>query len=101
MFHGWFDTAPACAHCGLVFERSPGYFLGSTYINYGITAVGLMALYGGLHFGVGWTNRELAIPLSLFCVGFPMYNFRRARALWLALDCRWDSTIYTTREGQG
>lgn len=29
----------ACSQCGLVFEREPGYFLGSFYISYGLGAV--------------------------------------------------------------
>ena len=41
--------SPRCAVCDLRYEREPGYFLGSIYINYGLTAllvtIGYFALY--------------------------------------------------------
>lgn len=82
-----------CENCGLKYERAPGYFLGSAYVNYGITAIVLMASYFSLHFGVGWTNRQLAVPLAGFCMLFPLFAFRYARAIWLALDCHFDSSV--------
>ena len=32
MFHGWFRMAPACAACGLRFERAQGYFVGAIFV---------------------------------------------------------------------
>ena len=87
-----------CSECRLKFERAPGYFLGSSYINYGLTAVALMIMYFALHFGAGWTNRELTYPLVAFCVVFPLFTFRYARALWLALDCHFDQSVLADRE---
>ncbi len=31
-----FEPSKSCSQCGLVFEREPGYFLGSFYVSYGI-----------------------------------------------------------------
>lgn len=84
---------PRCAHCGLTYERAPGYFLGSAYINYALTAVLLTVMYMLLHFGLGWSNHALAWPLGAFCVLFPLVTFRFARALWLALDCHFDKSV--------
>jgi uncharacterized protein (DUF983 family) len=93
LFIGWFTMPEHCSHCGLTYERAPGYFLGSAYINYGITALLLTVMYVTLHFGVGWTNRQLAWPLATFCVLFPLVTFRYARALWLAMDCHFDQSV--------
>jgi hypothetical protein len=82
----------ACPHCRLHYERAPGYFLGSTYINYGVTVIAVMIVYFGLHFGVGWSNTSLAAPLAGFCMLFPLYFFRYARSLWLAIDYYVDPT---------
>ena len=82
-----------CDECQLKYERAPGYFLGSSYINYGLTAVALTVLYVALHFGAGWSNRELTVPLVGFCVLFPLFSFRYARGLWLAIDCHFDKSI--------
>lgn len=98
LFIGWFTMPERCSECGLKYERAPGYFLGSSYINYGLTAVALTILYVALHFGLGWTNRELTFPLVTFCVLFPLFSFRHARALWLALDCHFDKAVLEDRE---
>ncbi len=79
-----------CAHCGLVYERAPGFFLGSAYLNYGVTCLSLIVLYLGLHYGCGWTNRQLAAPLMAYCIIWPLVFFRYARAWWLAMDCFFD-----------
>ena len=98
LFIGWFTMPERCSDCGLKYERAPGYFLGSSYINYGLTAVALTILYIALHFGLGWSNRELTFPLVGFCVIFPLLSFRHARALWLALDCHFDKSILAGEE---
>ena len=72
------------------YERAPGYFLGSAYINYGLTTVLLTVLYVALHFGGRFDNRTLSGPLAAICVLVPLYNFRYARSLWLAIDCYFD-----------
>src|SRR5690606_2944625 len=93
LFRRWFAMHPQCPNCRLTFERGHGYYLGSIYINYGLTAILLFTLYMSLHFGVGWSNRQLAIPLGAFCVIFPLVMFRFARAFWLAMDCHFDKSL--------
>ncbi len=87
-----------CSDCRLKYERAPGYFLGSAYINYGLTAVTLIAMYFILHFGLELSNRDLAAPLAIFCVMFPLLIFRYARALWLALDCQFDKSVLASED---
>ncbi|MFG0335730.1 MAG: DUF983 domain-containing protein [Maioricimonas sp. JB049] len=98
LFCGWFTMPERCSECNLKYERAPGYFLGSTYINYGITAAILTVLYMTLHFGAGISNRHLALPLGIFCVLFPLFTFRYARALWLAMDCHFDRSVMSGEE---
>jgi len=98
MFRGLFTMHERCANCGLKYERAPGYFLGSSYVNYGLTAMALLVMYVVLHYKVGYSNKDLAGPLAGFCVIFPLAIFRQARALWLALDCRWDPSLMETDE---
>lgn len=98
LFLGWIRMSERCSECHLKYERAPGYFLGSTYINYGLTAIFLMAAYFILHFGFGFSNRQLAWPLLAFCVAFPLITFRYARALWLAFDCHFDRSVLSGDE---
>ncbi|MFP6769408.1 MAG: DUF983 domain-containing protein [Planctomycetaceae bacterium] len=86
----WFAMHERCDGCGLKYERAPGYFLGSAYINYGWIGMLLLLLYPTLHFGLGFTNRQLLIPLAVVFVGGPILLFRHARSAWLAMDCVFD-----------
>jgi len=92
LFRTWFTMHERCSSCGLVFERAPGFFLGSAYVNYAFTAITITALYMGLHFGLELSNAVLAIPLGLYCLLVPLVVFRYARAWWLAMDCYFDVT---------
>jgi uncharacterized protein (DUF983 family) len=94
MFASLFRMYERCAHCHLKFEREPGYFLGSIYINYGITAVIITIGWVVLRFGYDVDPKLLLIGFGTFLVVFQSLFFRYARALWLALDCRFDSSLY-------
>ncbi len=92
LFSGWFRMYDDCPNCKLQYERDPGYFLGSTYINYGLTTLVMTIAYVTLHFAVGLENNVLVVPLLMFCVLFPTLFFRHARSFWLAFDCFFDAS---------
>jgi uncharacterized protein (DUF983 family) len=90
IFHGWFAMHDRCAACGRRFNRAPGYFLGSIYFNYGVTAVLLIIGYfslflSGIRVGQGWL-----LALAALALVFPLWFFRYARALWIAVDEHFD-----------
>jgi uncharacterized protein (DUF983 family) len=87
LFRGLLRMNQKCSNCEFSFERSPGYFLGSTYINYGVTAATTTFSYVLLHFGFECTNSQLLPGLVTFIAIFPLVFFRFARSLWLSLDC--------------
>jgi len=79
-----------CDHCGLRFRRAPGYFLGSIYFNYGLTALLVVIAYPALYF---LTSLSAPIRLSIVMAVvllFPLWFFRYARSLWLAFDLYFD-----------
>ena len=98
LFRGWFRMHDRCSECHLKYERAPGYFLGSAYVNYVVTAILLTVAYVGLHYGAGYSNRALALPLGAFCVVFPLFLFRYARSSWLAMDCYFDPAGFDPRD---
>jgi len=69
-----------------MFEREPGYFLGSIYFNYGLTAVIVTVLSISLLMFTTVSETTLLWSLGAFCVLFPMWFFRYARGLWMAWD---------------
>lgn len=92
LFRNLISMHQRCSHCQFKFERPAGYFLGSTYINYGVTALITTASYVTLFFGLGWPKARLLPGLLLFCSVFPLVFFRFARSLWLSFDCFFDRT---------
>lgn len=97
MFSGLFRMHEACAHCHLRYEREPGYFLGSIYVNYGVTALASTVGWVALRFGYGLETRGLLLGFAAFCVVFPVLFFRHARALWLVMDGMFDDSLFTDR----
>ena len=81
-----------CSECDFKFEREPGYFLGSTYINYGWTAASLTVAYIFFHVALEYPNSYVVPPLVAWFLFFPMFFHRYARAFWLTFDCYWDHT---------
>lgn len=79
-----------CECCGRKYEQAPGYFLGSIYINYGLTAVMVAIGYPTLVFGYGYPEDVIVWLAFLFCLVFPFWFFRYARSLWLGIDQLFD-----------
>ncbi len=80
----------ACDSCGYGLDREPGFYLGSIYVNYGLTALLLVAICGPIVLLTD-TSYTLITPLALlFCVAFPTWFHRYARSIWLGFDFRWD-----------
>lgn len=93
VYTSWLQMPPACEVCGLRFHRDPGYYLGAVYVNYGITSMITTGVFLIGRFKLGISGPQLLWPLFAFCVIFPLLMFQRARVLWLAFDCRFDSSV--------
>ncbi len=89
-FAGLIRMKPHCSTCGFIFEREAGYFLGSTYINYGFTAGIALLSFLILRFYFSVESDLAFVFLLLFCLTFPFLIFRQARLLWSAFDLFWD-----------
>lgn len=90
LFTGWLSMHERCPHCDFPFARGPGYFLGSIYFNYGLTALISTATYLGLFLGAGVDPDRLLWFVLAFCVLFPLWFFRYARSLWVGFDQYFD-----------
>jgi len=82
----WFATQPRCEKCGLDFRVEGGFYLGSIYFNYGLTASITLVAYFALYFSEILTSQQILIVLSCFCLIFPLWFFRYARSFWIAFD---------------
>lgn len=95
MFRGYWQSNELCSECGAKFEREPGFFLGSIYFNYGLTALIVAVVYPILLFTETVPENQLLLACLAFVVIFPTWFFRYARALWAGFDQFWDP-----REGE-
>jgi len=95
LFRGWLSMNKTCPYCGIKFEREPGFFLGSIYINYGLTALIVSIAYPVLLFNGFASETPLLIGALVFVVIFPVFLFPWARSLWLGFD-QW----HDAREGE-
>jgi len=86
LFSGWFTMNDPCSACGRKYNRAPGYLLGSIYVNYGVTAVLVVAIYFGCYFTETLTGKQLLVALTGLIVIFPLWFFRYARSIWIAFD---------------
>ena len=86
LFRGWFRMHEACPHCGFSYEREPGFYLGSIYLNYGATVILTGALYAILVMGLGLSNETTLAVCLTAAVLCPILFFRHARSFLLALD---------------
>lgn len=77
----------ACPACGQVYEREPGYFVGSMYISYGMATVVMGLFMLGLHlllpaWDLGWVA---LLAIALFVPLTPVVS-RYARVIWMYFD---------------
>lgn len=86
MFKGLIAMHERCPNCNVKFEREPGFFLGSIYINYGITAVVTSVVYLGLMFSKwGSDLQQMGIAVAIAVI-LPILLHRHARSLWAGFD---------------
>ncbi len=90
LFRNMLSMNDPCSDCGRKFDRAPGYLLGSIYFNYGVTAVLVVILYFGLFLATDLTGKQLLYVTTALALLFPLWFFRYARALWIALDEKFD-----------
>lgn len=93
MYQSFAKMNDRCSNCDLRILRAGGYYLGSVYINYGITAATMTVIFIILKVGFKLPMQTIIWPLFAFCLIFPVLIFHHARALWLAIDCQLDRSV--------
>ena len=86
LFRGWFAMHEACQAFGASFRREQGFYLGSIYINYGVTVIATGALYAILIMAFGTSHETALVACLVVAVALPVLFFRHARSFLLVLD---------------
>ncbi|HEY6532023.1 MAG TPA: DUF983 domain-containing protein [Acidimicrobiales bacterium] len=88
LFRQWIRMAERCPTCGLTFERVPGQWLGSWFLNICLAQMVVVAILV-VGVGVTWPDPPMvpiAVAAGLAAVGVPVAFFPWSRTLWLAID---------------
>lgn len=82
-----------CSCCGFRYEREPGFFYGSMYVNYALTSGLFIILFVS---DTLWLHLEtwllLTIIISLIIALFPV-TFRTGRLLWINFFARYNKEL--------
>jgi uncharacterized protein (DUF983 family) len=85
--HDWFTPLDGCPRCGYPYDREPGYFLLSIWaINYGITALLGLLLYGAFEWFFDWPVWTLIAAVVGPVVTFNLLFVRHSKAIFIAWD---------------
>ena len=87
---GDFAMYEDCSHCGLNYEREPGFWWGAMYIGYAFSSGAL--LITSLICLVGFqmeVTPTMIVVLIVAAIGF-FFNARLARAAWIAINVKFD-----------
>jgi hypothetical protein len=88
IFRRWVRMADRCPRCQLRFQREPGEWLGSWFLNVcaaqllvvGFVLGGVVIMYPSPPIGA------LAAGGGALALGFPVWFFPYSRTIWLAID---------------
>lgn len=86
LYRGPFTMNERCSECHCDFTREPGFYLGSIYFNYGLTALVVTVTYVIAQVLGHGRSKWLMGTMLAWCVIFPLWFFRYARSLWLGMD---------------
>ncbi len=74
-----------CAHCGLRFEREPGYFYVAMFVSYAFVVAELVTACVGLYLFTGYMEGPWPYLITAFVVAllFAPFNYRYSRVILL------------------
>ncbi len=88
IFRSWVRMTPQCSRCGLWFNRIPGHWLGSWFLNIIVvqTALVIELLIGVT---ITWPDPpmwNIGILAVVVAIAVPFWFFPYSRTLWAAID---------------
>ncbi len=86
LFRGLWAMNDRCEVCDADFHREAGFYLGSIYVNYGLTTLIVSIAYPALLFTGTLSNDTLLWTSIAFILLFPLLIFRHSRSIWLGFD---------------
>lgn len=86
LFKSMFKMYEQCSHCGMVFMREQGYFIGAIYVNVIVTEGLIFFTYLICLLALPAVNQAVYTILFALALVVPLVFYRHARSLWLSFD---------------
>lgn len=87
VFSGVFSMHKDCPHCGLHYEREPGYFLGAMSLSYAMGFIVILPIFLTLLLKDAPMAWVIGAPAAVIISIAPI-TFRLSRLIWLHFDFR-------------
>jgi uncharacterized protein (DUF983 family) len=86
LYQSLFKMNNECPHCGMVFMREQGYFIGAIYVNVIVTESLIFFTYLACLIMLPSTNKTIYTILFVLAFTIPLIFYRHARSIWLSFD---------------
>ncbi|HVG20714.1 MAG TPA: DUF983 domain-containing protein [Blastocatellia bacterium] len=86
LFKSLFKMHEECPHCGMVFMREQGYFIGAIYVNVIVTEGLIFFTYLICLLTLPAANQTVYTILFALALIIPLIFYRHARSIWLSFD---------------
>ncbi|HSE98683.1 MAG TPA: DUF983 domain-containing protein [Blastocatellia bacterium] len=86
IYRSLFNVKHHCSHCGLLFAREQGYFVGAIYINVVVTESLLLFTFLAYLIAGAVNDQTVYYTLFVLAIAVPLLFFHHSRSLWLAID---------------
>ena len=86
LFQSMFKMHDECSHCGMVFMREQGYFIGAIYVNVIVTESLIFLAYLICLFMLPAADQTIYTVLFVLALIIPLVFYRHARSIWLSFD---------------
>jgi uncharacterized protein (DUF983 family) len=86
VFRGIFTMNTACSHCGLVFEKEPGFFVGASVIAYFVGGASLIPMLVITFLILNWELWMVLVFGIIQMTVLTPFLYRYSRLSWLYLE---------------
>jgi uncharacterized protein (DUF983 family) len=90
LFQSLFKMNLECSHCGMVFMREQGYFIGAIYVNVIVTESLIFFTYLACLLLLPAADQTIYTILFAMALIIPLLLNRHARSIWLSFDYIFD-----------
>ncbi len=98
LWRGYLSMYDRCPHCGLKYEREPGYFLGAMYFSYLLSILPGLVIVLLIWRVTGWPFNTVMVCAFVAYLPIVPAVTRWARVLWMYVDQHFDPDIGSRAE---